>query len=115
VVGVFGQCLTSRVEKITDLECQALVSVVAVEGGHVGAIVDDQRLQETLNKLTQVSDAQISIVSRSPAAPSSRVTKALSSSHNLRYCILLQQRCDSSSMRTCIDGYCSNCAEAIYQ
>lgn len=62
VVGVFGQCLTSRVEKITDLECQALVSVVAVEGGHVGAIVDDQRLQETLNKLTQVSDAQVSSV-----------------------------------------------------
>lgn len=54
VVGVYGQCLTSAVSNITDAECQVLVSVVAVEGAHVGAVIDNDRLQETINKLTQV-------------------------------------------------------------
>eukprot|EP00475_Leptophrys_vorax_P034698 TRINITY_DN5634_c2_g2_i3.p1 TRINITY_DN5634_c2_g2~~TRINITY_DN5634_c2_g2_i3.p1 ORF type:complete len:518 (-),score=31.75 TRINITY_DN5634_c2_g2_i3:238-1623(-) len=55
VLGAVGQCLTDLpLAKILSDECKQLVGVVGLAGGHVGGMVDESRLDATLNQLAQL-------------------------------------------------------------
>eukprot|EP00271_Cylindrocystis_brebissonii_P019065 TRINITY_DN562_c0_g3_i1.p1 TRINITY_DN562_c0_g3~~TRINITY_DN562_c0_g3_i1.p1 ORF type:complete len:1830 (+),score=464.44 TRINITY_DN562_c0_g3_i1:323-5812(+) len=51
VVGVYGQCLMQAAWKDLNADCKKLVRVASKEGAHVGGKHDEERLQETLQKL----------------------------------------------------------------
>ncbi|CAI5529290.1 unnamed protein product, partial [Closterium sp. Naga37s-1] len=55
VVGVFGQCLVDTpLTKISDKQCRQMVGVVAGSGGHVGGLVNENQLEDTLTKIAEV-------------------------------------------------------------
>ncbi|CAI5512031.1 unnamed protein product [Closterium sp. Naga37s-1] len=54
VVGVFGQCLVDTpLTKISDKQCRQMVGVVAGSGGHVGGLVNENQLEDTLTKIAE--------------------------------------------------------------
>ncbi|CAI5474497.1 unnamed protein product [Closterium sp. Yama58-4] len=55
VVGVFGQCLVDTpLTKISDKQCRQMVGVVAGSGGHVGGLVNENQLEDTLTKIAEI-------------------------------------------------------------
>ncbi|CAI5481570.1 unnamed protein product, partial [Closterium sp. Yama58-4] len=57
VIGVYGQCLVSQKRQRLPEECRTLVKLVAKEGAYVGGNVDQNKLEETLNKLKALQEA----------------------------------------------------------
>eukprot|EP00850_Spirogloea_muscicola_P014522 SM000105S13867 [mRNA] locus=s105:179263:185692:- [translate_table: standard] len=54
VIALYGQCLLSQEQSKLDEGCKQLVTVVKKDGAYVGGVIDQQQLQETLDKLHEL-------------------------------------------------------------
>eukprot|EP00475_Leptophrys_vorax_P034699 TRINITY_DN5634_c2_g2_i4.p1 TRINITY_DN5634_c2_g2~~TRINITY_DN5634_c2_g2_i4.p1 ORF type:complete len:508 (-),score=34.65 TRINITY_DN5634_c2_g2_i4:130-1485(-) len=56
VVGVVGQCLVDApLSKIGNKTCRQLVTALKAGGGHMGGVMDDNQLEDTLTKIAEIN------------------------------------------------------------